>query len=142
MKKAFTLLELIFVIVLVGVISGIGFYLTRPNYPQKDAQYVLLKLKEARYQAIGYEAYTMNGCVTFSSNGLVNDTYSFKSFPPILSNRTLCFDGLGRPHDGNSTALSTFLPSDLNITFSKGTQTSTIRLFRQSGYAIIVPCNT
>ncbi len=54
-RNAFSLLELIFVIVLIGVISGIGFYMSRPDYSRQDAQYTLLKLKEARYRALGYD---------------------------------------------------------------------------------------
>lgn len=134
MKKAFTLLELIFVIVLIGVLSGIAFYMNRPNYAQQDTQYVLLKLKEARYRAIGYDGLQAENCVDLNETAVdIKSNISPK-------NKMICFDGLGRPHDGNSTALSTLLPSDMNITFTKNTHSSTILLYKQSGYAII-KCN-
>lgn len=160
MKKAFTLLELIFVIILIGVLSGIAFYLYRPDSSRADAQYTLLKLKEARYRAIGYDTGsgipTVESCVVLTPTGLsTNESprYEIKStvtlsltvtsgnlIPHALNGNTICFDVLGRPHDGNSTALSTLFKSDLNATFTNGTKKSIIRLFPQSGYAII-KCN-
>lgn len=146
MKKAFTLLELIFVIVLIGVLSGIAFYMNRPDATRADAQYTLLKLKEARYRAIGYESSTglgvNGGCVILSKDALSNNdtpTHTIKSAitPTSLTGNEICFDSLGRPHNGNSVALGTLLRSDLNITFSSGTKSSTIRIFPQSGYSTI-----
>jgi len=146
MKKAFTLLELIFVIVLIGVLSGIGFYMNRPDVTRGDAQYTLLKLKEARYRAIGYQSSTAlgvnGGCVTLSKEALSNNAqpaHTIKSTiaPTSLIGNEICFDTLGRPHDGNSVALDTLLHSDLNITFTSGTKSSTIRIFPQSGYAVM-----
>lgn len=157
MKKAFTLLELIFVIVLIGVLSGIGFYMNRPDATRGDAQYTLLKLKEARYRAIGYQSSTAfgvdGGCVTLSKDALSNDTqpsHNIKSeialtsvmtyqtpAPHSLLGNEICYDTLGRPHDGNSVVLNTLLHSDLNVTFTSGTKSSTIRIFPQSGYSTI-----
>lgn len=146
-KTAFTLIELIFVIVLIGVLSGIGFYMNRPDVTRSDAQYTLLKLKEARYRAIGYDDYNLSGCVTLTDAALENDDTStihdIKSEvtpdSTVLTNsdKTVCFDSLGRPHDGNSTALSSVLRKNLDIVFTKGDKNTTIRLFPQSGYAII-----
>ncbi|MDD2782013.1 hypothetical protein, partial [Sulfuricurvum sp.] len=53
---------------------------------------------------------------------------------------TICFDGMGRPHNGNSVTLNTLLPGDLNINFKNSDKNTTIRLFSGTGYAII-PCN-
>lgn len=150
MKKAFSLIELIFVIVLIGVLSGIGFTMSRPDYTRNDAQYALLKLKEARYRALGYDtgngSSAPQGCVTLTKAALSNNEppkHEIKStIAPItgLTTAMICFDALGRPHDGNSTALSTLIPSDLNILFSHADKNSSIRIYRQSGYAII-PCS-
>jgi prepilin-type N-terminal cleavage/methylation domain-containing protein len=146
MKKAFTLLELIFVIVLIGVLSGIAFYMNRPDPTRSDAQYTLLKLKEARYRAIGYQSSDNfgvdGGCIILSKDALSNNKapkHTIKSLiaPTSLTGNEICFDSLGRPHKGNSVALSTLLRSDLNITFTNinGTKSSTIRIFPQSGYS-------
>lgn len=144
MKNGFSLIELIFVIVLIGVLSGIGFYMIRPDYARQDAQYTLLKLKEARYRALGYDALDAAGCVTLTPAALSNNhapKHEIKSTITLTPNiSTVCFDGLGRPHNGNSVTLNTLLVTDLNINFKYSDKNSTIRLFRGTGYAII-PCN-
>lgn len=151
-KTAFSLIELIFVIVLIGVLSGVGFYMNRSDPTRADAQYTVLKLKEARYRAIGYQSPDNfgidGGCVTLTKEALSNSEapkYDIKSTIPVIPTlsiaQTVCFDALGRPHDGNSTALSTLFASDINITFQKGPQSNTILLYKQSGYAIIT-CKT
>lgn len=148
MRHAFSLIELIFVIVLIGIISGIGFYMSRPDYARQDAQYTLLKLKEARYRAIGYDAYDPAGCVTLTQAALSNSDESPRheiknepiiTYAPNPAITTICFDGLGRPHEGNSTALSTLIKTELTLLFQYGDKNSSIRIFPQSGYAII-PC--
>lgn len=149
-RNAFSLIELIFVIVLLGVLSSIGFYYSRPDYTRQDAQYTLLKLKEARYRAIGYEtsdgSCSANGWVQLQANDVISDKSSdklpehkFKSNLSII--KTICFDSLGRPHDGNNTTLSTLIRNDFNITFSSNSgKQANITLYSGTGYAII-PCN-
>lgn len=157
-KTAFSLIELIFAIVLIGVLSGIGFYMNRSDPTRADVQYTVLKLKEARYRAIGYQSSTSfgveGGCVTLSKDALSNNAeprHDVKSSitltsvityqnPAVhlLSGNEICFDTLGRPHDGNSVTLNTLLSSDLNATFTSGTYSSTIRIFPQSGYSTIM----
>lgn len=149
MRHAFTLIELIFVIVLIGILSGIGFYMNRSDTARTDAQYTLLKLKEARYRAIGYDALDTAGCVTLTKIGLENNTDTAKhDIKSVIThtarNDMICFDTLGRPHDmGYSINLTTLAPSTIDIVFRSSPSSDknvTIRLFSQSGYAII-PCN-
>ena len=155
-RNAFSLVELIFVIVLMGVLTGIGFYMSQPSYTKKDAQYTLLKLKEARYRAIGFEtadgSCSEGGWIKFEEISLENDStntkHDIKSAitydTSILTNinKTICFDSLGRPHDGNrSDFTAPLLSSDLTITLSKsGDKDTNITLYCGTGYAII-PCN-
>lgn len=146
-RPAFSLLELIFVLVIMGVLAGVGFYLTRPDATRADAQFALLKLKEARYRALGYDALTPQGCVELSVTSLESGPSPkhdiTSSLLPIsaMSSQTLCFDAMGRPHDGNSTELSTLIRSPLELTFVKGDQNTTITLYPQTGYAIITCSN-
>jgi prepilin-type N-terminal cleavage/methylation domain-containing protein len=138
-RTAFSLIELIFVIVLMGVLTGIGFYMSQPDPTRADAQYTLLKLKEARYRAIGYDALDSAGCVTLNEGNLSSDEtpkHTLKSTIVPLD-KTICFDALGRPHEGNSTALDTLMGTDLNITFHNGDKNTTILLYSGTGYAII-----
>lgn len=144
MKKGFSLIELIFVIVLIGVLSGIGFYMSRPDYARQDAQYTLLKLKEARYLAMGNDTLDTSGCVTLTQSALSNGDapqHEIKSTITLTPNvTTVCFDGTGRPHTGNSVTLNTLMQSELNILFNNGDKNSSIRLLSGTGYAII-PCS-
>jgi prepilin-type N-terminal cleavage/methylation domain-containing protein len=148
MRHAFSLIELIFVIVLIGILSGIGFYMSRPDYVRQDAQYTLLKLKEARYRALGYDALDPAGCITLTASALSNSDEAPRhdirsAITPIntlVPEQMICFDSLGRPHDGNSTALNTLLTTTVDIVFTNSDKNSTIRLYPQTGYAIIL-CN-
>lgn len=154
-RNGFSLVELIFVIVLIGVLAGIGFYMSRPDYARQDAQYTLLKLKEARYRAIGNDRLDPSGCVTLTPSALSNNEtprHEIKStWNQIqasthtgglhnLTDNTVCFDSLGRPHDGNDITLSSLLSDNLTVTFISGDKNATIRLYNGTGYAII-PCN-
>lgn len=150
MKKGYSLLELIFTIVLIGVISGIGFYTYQPHTTFQDAQYTLLKLKQARYRSIGYDTLQSSGCVTLNENGLEesNETLPHEiksSISHTARNDTLCFDSLGRPHDmGHTISLESLSHSPIDILFENrhnSDQNTRIRLFPQSGYAIIIPNN-
>jgi len=144
-KYAFTLVELIFVIVLMGVLTGIGFYMSQPDATKQDAQYTLLKLKEARYRAIGFETGNAScseaGWIVLNAGNLSNNespTHTIKSeIQPPAKDMTICFDSLGRPHDGNTTSLMSLIRTPLDINFTKGDKNTTIRLFPQTGYAII-----
>ncbi|MFZ5375587.1 MAG: prepilin-type N-terminal cleavage/methylation domain-containing protein [Campylobacterota bacterium] len=147
MKKAFSLLEFLFVIVLIGIVSGIGFYTYRSNNAYEDAQYALLRLKEARYRAIGYDAVQPQGCVTLTEAGLEENTTSAHDVRSTITHTgrddTVCFDALGRPHDmGYSIALESLTHSPIDITFHNADEAREsdvlIRLFPQSGYAIIM----
>ncbi|MBN2869499.1 MAG: type II secretion system protein [Campylobacterales bacterium] len=148
MKRAFSLIELIFVIVLMGVLTGIGFYYSRPDSTRQDAQYTLLKLKEARYRAIGYDAESPSTCVILTKEALSSNEppkHEIRSavsviYPPDPALDSVCFDSLGRPHGGDSTTLDTLMRSPVDILFKNGDKNTTIRLYPQTGYAII-PCN-
>jgi len=151
MKNAFSLIELIFVIVIIGVLSSIGFYMNRPDYSRQDAQYTLLKLKEARYRALGYDtgdgSSAPQGCVILTAAALSDNEppkHEIKSTIASitgLATTTICYDAIGRPHDGNSTALNTLIRNNATILFSSGDKNSTVRIYPQSGYAII-PCSS
>jgi len=143
-RAAFSLVELIFVIILIGVISSIGFYYSRPDYTLQDAQFALLKLKEARYRAIGYEGYSPNGCVTLTKTALSSESTPVHTIKSDITHNspsdTICFDSIGRVHQGNDIALSSLIHSDITVNFTLSDKNTTIRIFNGTGYAII-PCN-
>ncbi len=105
--KAFSLIELIFVIVIIGILSIIAVPFI-PDYTLNDdakSLINLINLKEST--AMGYEANTKdskdkkNVCITFTQDSLNKEEnsskikYFFKS--DISSNyQTVCFDKFGR----------------------------------------------
>ncbi len=108
--KSFTLIELIFVIIIMGILSFIAISYIPDNTLSDDTKALenLIKLKET--YALGYEA-NMNDendkkkvCITFDKNYINNEEnnskirYYIKS--SISSNiQTVCFDKFARPFE-------------------------------------------
>lgn len=154
MKKAFTLIELIFVIVLIGILGGLGVSSLKVDYANKDGQFLLLKIKETRYKAIGYEGENNASCITLDKNATntaekndpkVKNPYKMRSNISLsfsLTKNKLCFDSFGRPHkgdayDANGIKLNNLMKNFLTIDVTNGSDTCTIRVHPLSGYAII-----
>ena len=150
MRKAVTFIELIFVMVILGILTGLGFGFTKTDTTYRDGEAVLLKLKQARYKAMGYEGLLpdLKGCVELNKNGLndpVNEAGGYQLKSLISSSWTdgqewLCFDNLGRPHKGQDNGLASLLKAPMEIYLDYGSKNCTIVVFQQSGYAIIA-CN-
>lgn len=150
MRSAVTFIELIFVMVILGILTGLGFGFTKTDTTYRDGEAVLLKLKQARYKAMGHEGLLpdLSGCVELNKNGLddpVSQTGGYQLKSAISTSWTdgetwLCFDSLGRPHKSQSSGLGTLMRAPLEIYLDHGGQNCTIVVFQQSGYAIIA-CN-
>lgn len=154
MKKAFTLIELILVIVIIAILGGIGFSSMKSDYANKDGNFLLLKIKEARYKAIGFESRKPDGssCVVVTRAAIntleANATSPYKirsniEVTPALTNDRLCFDSFGKPYNGNAydgannMALTNLLHQNLTIKLTQGNDSCFIRVYSLSGYAII-----
>jgi len=114
MKKAYSLIELIFVIVIIGVLAGVASSSFKSDYLSTDANYIVAKIKEAQYRGVGYEHRTFGGgvdgsnvgCITLTKAALeskaVNAKIAYKLHVDLLgdlSNKTVCFDAKGEAHD-------------------------------------------
>lgn len=156
MKKAFTMLELIFVIILVSILTsiGIGFI---PNYDvQNDTNFVFMKIKEKQKNAINYDT---NNFANTPWNNIIFNSKEYNltciqlnqvSLNTIerasneqkkhiiktdinvtnLIGNTLCFDFLGRPYDYNANQLLQNRV-DINMSFMS------ISVYPISGYVKI-----
>ncbi len=152
MKKAFTLIELIFVIILIGIIAGVGSSMFKTNYLLHDTHYIMSKIRQAQYEGIGYEHQKFDGtfidddrgCVDFTKEKLDDNAsesggkYSLHVSidKSAFSSGTLCFDAKGRPHDGDFSSNS--LLSEQKMLKLGYSDTENIIIIEPiTGYAII-----
>lgn len=145
--RAFTLIELIFVLVLIGILTFIGISYMPDNTLNDDTKALknLINLKEST--ALGYEADMNNEeekkkvCITFDKDSLNNEEnsskirYFFKS--SISSNyNTICFDKFGRVfHDEIDNKDENLLNENVTITLQYKNKTKNITIHSITGYA-------
>lgn len=159
MKKAFTLTELIFVMIVIGILVGVGFSSLNPNYLSRDSEFVLIKIKQARYNAIGNDNHEeTNNCIQITKKDINDKEISDKSQTPYKlhvdiqiispnsfnSDNKLCFDSLGRPYNGDSYTstgnlkLDKLIKNFLDIKLTYNSKNCTIRVYPYGGYGIIL----
>ena len=144
--RAFTLIELIFTLVLMGLLTFIGVSYMPDNTLYDDAKALknLIKLKET--YALGYEANMSDDndkkkvCITFDKDTLNNEEnnskirYYFKS--DINSSvDTVCFDKFGRPFDTSVDSKDANLcDENVTITLSYRNKEKNITIYKITGY--------
>lgn len=110
MRAAFSLLELIFVVVLIGTMAGFGVSALRQDYLLHDTHYIASKIMQTQYEAIGYDHRRLDGtwiddtrgCVIFDKATLEEGGYGLHvsiDYSDIGADR-ICFDHAGRPKGG------------------------------------------
>ena len=143
----FTMIELVFVIVLVGILAGIGTSFMPDNRLWSDTNFLIMKIKQKQRVAIGYD---VNGfsrpwnrennstCIIFDTKVLnAEDSHSskphkFSSTIQMNANHTLCFDEYGRPyHNGH------LLMQNLDINLTLNSHLKQFSVMSMSGYVII-----
>ncbi len=153
MKKAYTLVELIFVIVIIGVLAGVASSSFKSDYLAADMDYIAAKIKEAQYKGIGYEhkvfgsdiapADLDNGCIRLEKSALESHAtrgdVKYVLHVDAFDAGTLCFDAKGRPHE-TDFSLGTLLNVKKEINLSYNGTTKQIIILPLSGFAII-GCN-
>ncbi len=147
-KKAYTLIELIFVIVIIGTLTGVGFYYFKPHYLQNDRDFVELKLNTVRYEGLNYDkripSATMDysiGCIAKSdlltAGGSIDKHYKAHATITLTPDKSvLCFDVLGRLHDGedgNKTTQDSLLSQDITIQLDYNNEEKNITIDHLSG---------
>jgi len=148
MKRAYTLVELIFVIVIIGVLSAIGFYSFDPHYLQNDAHMVAMKIEQTRYSAIHYDKTfgqesSSVGCIDLTtlkeSESTIDKNYKFHSTISAQNDENdtvtkVCFDIFGRVKNNDSN----YGHSNVNITISYKNKSVTLHILKNSGYIDII----
>ena len=144
--KAFTLIELIFVVVLIGILTFVGISYMPDNTLNDDAKALvsLIKLKESK--ALGYEADMSsedkkNVCITFDKDSLNQEENSSKVkyfFKSSISSdySTVCFDKFGRVFENEVDSKNeNLIHKNVTITLQYRNQSKTITIYNITGYA-------
>lgn len=122
--RGFTLLEIIFVIIVAGILTFIGFEYLPDNTLISDYQMLKQKILQKKFNALGYRIYEGNNLTCFECNKdwLNKDEnsskikYVFKSEISCTNGvNKICFDYLGRDYNGSVDKNLTNLLSDFII---------------------------
>lgn len=148
--KSFTLIELIFVIIIVGLISIGAINAFPDNTLINNTSFIYNKILEKKANSLGFNADMNNAeenrtvCIKFDKQWLKDDeNYSKVRFSlsnrieiDVSSNRkTICFDYLGRPYNGDVDLdnFSNLLHDETNITIKYKQNTKIITIYHITG---------
>ncbi len=147
MKRSFSLVELIFVMVIIGILSATAIYGFRPKNLRNDTNYIFMQILKTKYQGMMYDKRGLlegpQGCIDLKEERLKilakKDHYIIKSHITAPNAQILCFDRFGRPHlDDNATYPGSLIHEPtLLLTLSYQNEERNITLLPQSGYVII-----
>jgi len=147
-REAYTLIELIFVIIIIGILVGTGFYYFKPHYLQNDRDFLELQLNTVRYEGLNYDKRNPSsnmdysiGCIAkndfLTSNSTIDKHYKKHATVTLSPDEdTLCFDTLGRLYNGedaNKTTQNSLLGSDVVITLHYNHKDKNITIDHFSG---------
>ena len=145
---AFTMVELIFVIILIGILSYIGKNFLPDNRLLNDTNFLTMKIKEKQRNALSYDTVgfskpwsqvnaltciDLNTTKIESKDAKSQKPHKFSSVLSVEGNSTLCFDNFGRPYQSEHLLLTNL---DMNLTY-KPNEYKTISVEPMSGYVIM-----
>jgi len=155
MKKAFTLTELIFTVVIIGIMTSVGLSFFKTNYLLNDVEYIAVKIKKAQFMATGYQHNDFgsqnstpdyqNGCIKMDKSSLEENAtnkhqVNYKVHVDIEvvdgGSDILCFDAKGRPHVDDFTTAS-LINTQKQFKFSYNGDIKYINIEPITGYVII-----
>ncbi len=179
MKKAFTMIELVFVIVIIGIIAAVIVPNTRTNPVAENAIELVSNIRYAQHLAMVDDKFGSNTNwmrerwqIAFSGTG--NTQYSIVSngifavdalnkdknisnivlegmtlvtFSPECGGTSISFDAMGRPLIGDisadtsayaTTADNRLMAGICVITLTDGTETASVNIENETGYARII----
>ncbi len=139
-SPAFTMIELIFVIVIVGILAGAATMAMPDNKLYSDTNFIVQKIKQTQMNALYHDHFRFDDatwrsgdyndtCIeiskpylaTLEKNSNSPQKYQLSAQTSIsVSASKLCFDNLARPYK-NDYQLNNFLktPIELNITYKQ-----------------------
>jgi len=156
LKKAFTMIELVLVIVIIGLLSIAGSMLL-PNYTLlNDTNFVAMEIKRTQAKAIGNNKFDFTNnnwdttpdnerCIVLNKASLNVSKASTGGYSmhqnttlvinPPLNADTLCFDHIGRAYNGNFQSANRLVNSVV-VTLSYRAKDRNITIVPFSGYVM------
>ena len=147
--RAFTLIELIFVLVLIGILSTVAIMHMPNNTLVVDTQTLKFLILQKKSNALNFKADMDNAdenktvCITLTKSALNEEENSSKiryfyestiSVNGLRNGNTVCFDEYGRPFDGRvNKDLSNLLTQNVIITLNYRNKEKNITLYKISG---------
>ncbi|WP_024791860.1 type II secretion system protein [Lebetimonas sp. JS138] len=143
--RAFSLIELIFVLVIMGILSFVGMQFIPNETPLSDSEILKKLILTKKTNALGYKIFGENNetCIKLTKNDINSEEnasrakYRFKSDIQVsgLSGDLLCFDYMGRPYDGGvDEKLTHLLKNFVTITLIYKNKEKNLTLYPVSGY--------
>jgi prepilin-type N-terminal cleavage/methylation domain-containing protein len=143
--RAFSLIELIFVLVIMGILAFVGMQFIPNETPISDAEILKKLILNKKTNALGYKVYEENNdtCIRLNKDyinkeeNLSRVKYKFKSAINVLglSSDLLCFDYKGRPCNGKCEKnLSNLLKKNVTIMLNYNNKEKNLTLYPISGY--------
>ena len=153
--RGFTLIELIFVIIILAIVSAVGVYYIPDPTLQESANVLKSKILNKRSNAINFITDSENNitCIEFNISKLNKDENSSRvryHFSKRLTlkvsgcanagidfedNKTICFDAYGRAFAGEvDEKLNNLCNSDANVSIDYKNKEKNITIFKISGF--------
>ncbi len=147
LSSGFTMVEIIFVIVIIGILASIGTSIFPDNRLYEYSSKVTMNLKKKQKNAIGYDIHGFNvtpwtkederTCMNLNETDLLGESLSLVRVDiggGANENDKLCFDEYGRPYIHEEQRL---LTEEINITINYNNNNKTILVYPYSGYVKI-----
>ena len=147
--RAFTLIELIFVLILIGVLSTVAIMHMPNNTLAVDTQTLKFLILQKKSNALNFKADMNNAdenktvCITLTKSALNEEENSSKvryfyksaiSVSGLKNGNTVCFDEYGRPFDGRvNDDLSGLCKENVIISLSYKGKERNITIYKESG---------
>jgi len=130
-RSGFSMVELIFVIVLMGILASIGGNILPDNRLLQYTQEVTMQIKQTQKNAIGKDINGFGELWTKEDN---TTCITLDSSLHVDGNSKICFDEYGRPYDTVSAHLL-LVKKDINVTYNGDFKT--ISVYPMTGYVTL-----
>ncbi len=159
-NKAFTIYELIIVIVTLGILAAVTIPRLTTNSLNKQVSDIVDKIRYTQHLAMVDDKFDPNNpnwqdngwCIKIDESNLTiwsndvgaatdpldpNKKFSNLTYKVTLSpHKTICFDDLGKPYESNSNDIKYehLLTNDVNITASLDGESKNIIIYPETGF--------